>query len=220
MPIQKSTLTFLEGLKQNNDREWFAAHKREYDTAKEDFTAFTARVMDLCGVGEKVSGNNAANMLFRIYRDVRFSTDKSPYKNNLAAVVAPLGKKDELSGIYIHLQPGNSFLAAGLYAPTPDQLAAARQELDYNGSKLLAITGTDTFKKYFKKIEGETLTRPPKGYDANHLYIELLKNKQFFVSTPITDAEWTTDGMEKKIAEAYKIVQPFNRFFKEAIAGK
>ena len=220
MPLQKTTLTFVENLIANNTREWFTENKPTYESAKADFTQLIGQVMDLCGIGEKVTGNKPANMLFRIYRDVRFSPDKSPYKKNLAAVVAPGGKKDELSGIYIHLQPGESFAASGLYAPMPDQLAAARQELDYNADALKAIVNAKSFKAFFNKIEGESLSRPPKGYEADNANIDLLKMKQFYVSNPITDAEWVEPGIEEKLAEVYKAVQPFNAFFKAAIQGK
>ena len=220
MPLQTSTLAFVANLIDNNNREWFAENKPAYEAAMDDFITLVGRVMELCGVGEKTTGNKASSMMFRIYRDVRFSSDKSPVKKNIAAVVAPGGKKDELSGMYIHLQPGESFVACGLYAPLPAQLAAARQELDYNGAKLKAILEVKAFKKYFAKIEGEQLSRPPKGYDAENLNIDLLKMKQFYVSTPIADGEWVAAGIEEKLADIFKTVQPFNQFFKAAVADK
>ena len=168
--LQQSTLDFLKKLKKNNNKEWFDKHKGEYESAKEDITAFVEKMITSIGAFDpSVKELQPKDCLFRIYRDVRFSKDKTPYKTHLGAYISGRGKKSHGPGYYIHIQPGNTFLAGGLWVPPTPELNAVRQEIDYNLEEFESILKNKEFKKNFKEMEqGEKLKSLPKGYDKEH----------------------------------------------------
>jgi len=126
----KSILPFLTELEKNNNRDWFNANKSKYLEAKKEFDDFIeALITELQLIDPRVAGATAKNTVFRIYKDTRFSKDKTPYKNNMGAYIIGGGRKAQLPGYYIHLQPGESFIAGGMYAPAPDKLKAIRREI-------------------------------------------------------------------------------------------
>ncbi len=215
----QKTLHFLKTLKSNNNRDWFEAKKPQYLEAKEEFELFVDKLIK--GVNKfdkKVSTDlKAKDCVFRIYKDVRFSKDKSPYKTNMGASINPGGKKSLTAGYYFHLEPGASFLAGGVYMPMPDVLQAIRQEIDYNAEPLLKILKSASFKKHFKGLDEEDkLKNPPKGFDKEHPLVELLKNKHFIVSHPISDKELLEKNVEVKIIEGLKAMHPFLEYLREA----
>jgi uncharacterized protein (TIGR02453 family) len=218
--IQKSTLAFLKKLKQHNDREWFEKNKAHYLAAKEDMVQMVQRLITELGKFEPaVKGLEAAKCLFRIYRDVRFSKDKRPYKINLSAIVSPGGKQvHDKPGYYIHIQPGESFIAGGIWQPEPPLLAAIRQEIDYNADEFTGIVNQRDFKKYFGKLSDEDkLKTVPKGYDKAHPQIEFLKLKSFIAERSFTDAQVTSSSFVKELAKTAKAMQGLNRFLERAI---
>jgi len=142
-------LSFLQKLSKNNNRPWFEKNKETYLQAKEYFEVFITKLLDeLITFNPELSGLNPKKLPFRIYRDVRFSKDKSPYKNNMGAGFSPNGKLVEEAGYYFHTQPGRCFIAGGIYMPNPANLSKIRQEIDYNGEKLDRILKDKTFKKW------------------------------------------------------------------------
>jgi uncharacterized protein (TIGR02453 family) len=215
----QKTLHFLKTLKSNNNREWFEVNKSSYLEAKEEFELFVDKLIK--GVhkfDKKVSADlKAKDCVFRIYKDVRFSKDKSPYKNNMGASINPGGKKSLLAGYYFHFEPGASFLAGGVYMPMPDILQSIRQEIDYNAEPLLKILKSASFKKHFKGLDQEDkLKNPPKGFDKEHPLVEILKNKHFIVSHPISDKDLLEKNAEVKIIEGFKAMHPFLEYLREA----
>ena len=169
---------FLQKLSRNNNREWFEKNKEQWLSIKASFEAFIAEVYDkLCDIDPPLGGQDAKKLVFRIYRDVRFSKDKRPYKTFLSAGLSPQGKGTGIPGYYIQLAPGNkSFICVGLYAPEPEALAKVRQEIDYNGSQLEKLFSDRNFRKYYDDFwEGDPLKTAPKGYPKDHEYIEWLK---------------------------------------------
>lgn len=214
-------LRFLQTISKNNNREWFEKNKTNYLKAKEHFDEFLAKLLEaLIKVEEGLAGLNPRKLAFRIYRDVRFSKDKRPYKINMGAGFSPGGKMIQEPGYYIHIQPGNkSFLAAGLYMPDAGNLAKIRQEIDYNADRLLKILRDKKFKKAFSDLDDfDKLKTSPKGYAKDHPQLDLLKHKSFIVSHPFTDKEVKDKKFLKKVVEAAKTVKPLNDFLKEAIA--
>jgi len=214
-------LNFLKALAKNNNRKWFEKNKPKYLEAKqlhEDFLELFYK--ELLKFDEGLAGLNPRKLGFRIYRDVRFSKDKRPYKVNMGAGFSPKGKMMQEPGYYIHIEPGNkSFLAAGLYVPDPANLAKVRQEIDYNPKAFLKILNDKNFKKYFKGLDDfDRVKTAPKGYPKDHPQIELLKNKSFISSHPFTDAGVVDKKFVKKAAEVAKAIKPLNDFLKEAIA--
>ncbi len=212
---------FLKNLSKNNDRAWFEKNKAKYLEAKETFDRFVAALLtELVGFDESLASLDPKKITFRIYRDVRFSKNKAPYKSNMSAGISPRGKMVDEPGVYLHIQPGNkSFIAAGLWMPQPEPLAKIRQEIDYNGDVLKKITSDKKFKKTFGEFEPEgALKNVPRGYEKDHVYAEWLKLKSFVVSRTFTDAEVLDKKFMKTVIESYKTAKPLNDFLKEAIA--
>lgn len=147
--ITNKTLKFLNELKANNERDWFKANKKRYDEVREEFESFIAELLPrIAKFDPPIAQLEPKKCIFRIYRDTRFSKDKSPYKTNLGAhLVAHHDKPHDRAGYYIHLEPGNSFLGGGAYMPPSAWLGAIRGSIDLNGNELKKIISSPTFKK-------------------------------------------------------------------------
>ncbi len=211
---------FLKDLQKNNDRSWFEAHRPQYENAKAGFLIFTQEVIKGISkfdppIGELV----AKNCTFRINRDVRFSKNKAPYKNNMSAYFNKAGKKGNGAGYYIHIQPGASFAAAGIWQPEPGDLSKIRQEIDYNFVEWKKIINGPAFKKLFPNgIDAtDSLIRPPKGYDEDNPAIDFLKLKSFVVRSPIEEASTTSKTFAKDVAKAFQAMQPMINFLNRAL---
>jgi uncharacterized protein (TIGR02453 family) len=215
-----ATLKFLKDITRNNNRNWFEKNKSRYLEVKNGFDDFLEEVHgELVKFDSSLANLNPRKIAFRIYRDVRFSKDKRPYKTNMGAGFSSKGKMEQEPGYYIHMEPGRCFIAGGLYVPDPGNLAKVRQEIDYNPERLMKILNDKKFKKLFKGLDDwDKLKTAPKGYPKDHPQIEILKNKSFVVSHTFKDSEVTGKGYVKKIVEAAKVLKPFNDYLSEAIA--
>jgi|SRR6267142_2000355 len=214
-------LKFLQSISKNNNRAWFEKNKSTYLQAKETFDQFLEKLLEeLVKFEEGLAGLNAKKLAFRIYRDIRFSPDKRPYKVNMGAGFSPGGKMVQEPGYYIHIEPGNkSLLAGGLYMPDANNLAKIRQEIDYNPEALLKILSDRKFKKLFPSLDDfDKLKTAPKGYPKDHPHIEILKHKSFIVSHPFADKEVKDKKFAKQVAETARMVKPLNDYLKDAIA--
>lgn len=214
-------LKFLKDLERHNDRDWFEKNKTRYLVAKEGFEeVVTAVLKDLVKFDDGLAGLNPKKLPFRIYRDVRFSKDKRPYKTNMGAGFSPNGKLVQEPGYYLHLQPGNkSFIAGGIYMPDASNLARIRQEIDYSSKKLEKILKSSQFKKLFDNFDDfDKLKTAPKGYPKDHPQIEWLKLKSFIVSVPLTDKQITDKRFISSVTAACRTIKPLNDFLREAIA--
>lgn len=215
----QNTIQFLKKLKSNNNKDWFEKNKNVYLEAKEEFENFVGTLIPLIHKFDKQISSDlkAKDCTFRIYKDVRFSKDKSPYKTNMGAVFNPGGKKTAIAGYYFHLEPGNSFFGGGVYMPEADRLQAIRQEIDYHQKEFLKILNHANFKKHFNGVDEEDkLKNPPKGFDKEHPLIEILKNKHFIVSQPISDKDLLDKKSASKIVEGFKAMHPFMMFLRRA----
>jgi uncharacterized protein (TIGR02453 family) len=219
--MQTSTIQYLKKLRKNNTREWFEANRNLYDTARADFTAFVDETITACGkIDPALAALNAKDCIFRIYRDVRFSHDKTPYKTSFSAQLKAGGKKSANCGLYIHIEPDGkegSFLAGGFWMPEAPLLKAIRQEIEYNTDEFKSILANPKFKKTFGGLEPHKLTRVPKGIDKDHPDAELLKHVSFIVSREITIDEITGNNLPKTIARDYLIMKPFLDFLNRAL---
>jgi uncharacterized protein (TIGR02453 family) len=218
--IKKETFDFLKALKKNNNKDWFDKNKPKYLAAKEDVDSLVDELIHAFGTFDKsFAGLKAKDCVFRIYRDVRFAKDKQPYKTNMGASINAGGRKAETAGYYIHLEPGQCFLAGGRWMPSPDHLKKIRQEIDYNGKEFKKILNDKTFKKYFGALDQSyKLSRPPKGYDKNHPDIELLKMNSYIVWKQYTDTEMLSKNIVKELAKGAKIMKPFLDFLNTAVS--
>lgn len=214
--ISTSTLRFLKDLKANNNREWFQENKPRYEAARAEFEQFIdALILQIAQFDPSIAHFKAKDCVFRIYRDVRFSKDKSPYKIAMGAHVSSAAKRSEIhsrAGYYIHLEPGASMLAGGAYLPESSWLKAIRQEIDYNREEFKSILENKDFRHYFGDIDGEKLKSTPQGYPADHPEIEFLKMKSFLASNTCPDKLVTSSDFLDHAASAFKALYPFDRF--------
>jgi uncharacterized protein (TIGR02453 family) len=215
----KSLIDFLKALKKNNNKEWFDANKKNYEQLRKDWIDFVANCIKTTGAFDKnILALEAKHCIFRINRDVRFSSDKSPYKTNFGMSLNPGGKKAEFCGYYLHIEPGNSFVAAGSYMPTPESLANIRQEIDYNYNAFLSIINNKIFKQNYDNLSGEKLQRPPKGYDASNEAIEYIKHKSFIAERKLSDAELIDKNIIKTVTTDFKQMKPLVDFLNNALS--
>ena len=212
-------LKFLSALAKHNNRDWFEKNKDKYLYAKDNFEQFVGKFLDeLIKFNPELAGLNHKKLPFRIYRDVRFSKDKRPYKNNMGAGFSPNGKLMQEPGYYFHVEPGRCFVAGGMYMPDPGNLSKIRQEIDYNGDKLQKIFNDKKFKKWFKGFaDFDKLKTVPKGYAKDNPRLDWLKNKTFIVSHTFPEKEITDKSFLKKLVEVTKAIKPLNEFLKEAM---
>lgn len=215
----ETVFTFLKKLEANNNRDWFEKNKNGYLKAKEDFEVFVQEIINgIAKFDKKISPDTKAkDCTFRIYKDVRFSKDKTPYKNNMGASINPGGKKSPIPGYYFHVQPNSSFIAGGVWMPEPEVLNAIRQEIDYNSKPLLKILNSASFKKYYKKLDDDgALKTAPKGYDKEHPLIDLLRNRHFIVSHTFANKQILDKNAAKEIVAGFKAMHPFLEYLREA----
>jgi len=209
----KKTIEFLKKIKQNNNREWFLENKSEYDIIikdnKEKFSYFYEKLVEKDFV-EKMH-------VFRIYRDVRFSKNKTPYKTNFGFAFER--SKPLFRGhYYIHIEPGNSFVGGGFFDPTPEELLRIRKELELDTTEIYKITSDKTFVKYFGKLEGENgVKTAPKGFDKNHPAIDLIRKKQYVVMRKFSDNEICSADFTKEVITTFGALRPFFDYMSEIL---
>jgi uncharacterized protein (TIGR02453 family) len=214
-------LKFLKDLATNNNREWFEKNKQRYLDAKQNYEDGVASLLkEIVKFDERLNGLNPKKLPFRIYRDVRFSKDKRPYKVNMGAGFSPNGKLVQEPGYYLHMEPGNkSFIAGGIYMPDAENLSKLRQEIDYGADKLLKILNQKKFKSLFNGFdESDKLKTAPKGYAKDHPHISLLQLKSLIVSKTFTDKEVTEKNFIKEAGNVCKTIKPLNDFIQEALS--
>lgn len=201
--MDKKTLQFLDDLRKNNNRDWFNENKERFLQEKDKSLLFFSQVARLL---DKEDEFNSLKM-YRIYRDIRFSKDKTPYKNHFSAVY--LRKQPFNRGsFYIHIEPNNSFVGGGFWNPSKEDLLRIRKAIEVE-EDLQEIVSNDVFKKVLGKIEGESLKTTPKGFDKEHPRIELLRHKQFLLVKRFTDEQVLSPNFKKKIIEVYHVMRPF-----------
>jgi uncharacterized protein (TIGR02453 family) len=203
------TLDFLLALQMHNNKPWFDAHRDTYQAARLRFEEFVDAFIDEFRSIEDFADLSVKDCLFRINRDVRFSKDKSPYKPNMSASVALGGKHSIRAPYYLHIEPPDkSFLAGGVYAPTPDQLTAMRRSIDRDPAPLKAAITSRPFKQYFGALSGEKLKTPPRGYASDHPEIELLKYKQFIAGHNLADKDVLAPRLLSHTVEVFAALKP------------
>ena len=218
--IKPETLAFLSAVTANNNREWFALNKELYETAKADVISFVEELIPVLAAVDPQFPleTQAKKCVMRIYRDVRFSKNKDPYKNNFGISFSVKNTNGNGPEFYLHLQPGKSFFAAGYWMPEASLLKKIREEIDYNTSEFLEIIESKDFSSVFKLSQEDTLKNAPKGYDTDHPQIGLLKLKSYIATFPITDEELVRPGMVNRLKNAFTVIYPFVNFLRKAIA--
>ena len=213
-----NAIKFLEELSLNNNREWFNLNKERYSIIKEEFDQFIENLIPkIRQIDPGIGPVTAKDCVFRIYRDVRFSANKDPYKTHLGAHISSGGRKTTFAGYYFHLQPGQTFVASGAYQPSPEALKEIRYEMYDNIEEFLKIVSGKDFKKYFGEIAGEKGKLAPKGFPKDFPQIELIKHKSFEIWHQIKNEQLFDGKIENTILDAVKIAVPFNKFLNKAI---
>lgn len=216
--ISTELFSFLKKLQKNNNRDWFHANKVEYQRCKESFIhVIELLIHAVSEFDDSVKGLEAKKCLFRINRDIRFSKDKSPYKTNFGAFIAPGGRNNGTAGYYLHIEPNNSFLAGGIYMPPSPVLRAIRQEIFENYEEFDSIVSEKEFVKHFKAIDAEKLKTKPKGFPEDFKGLEYIKFKHYTVLQPVSESELTGKDFFIQARSAYLALQPLNQFLNYAI---
>ncbi len=219
MFIQKS-FNFLNQLKENNNKEWFNTNKSKYQEGKTEFEHFTSLLIKgIKTFDPELDIINPKDTLFRIYRDVRFSKDKSPYKTNFGAHIVKGGKKSGNAGYYFHLEPGGSFAGGGIYCPMPEILKKVRREIYNNPEEFKSIINSKEFRKSFGLIHGEKLKTVPQGFPKEFPDIDLLRYKSYTVIREFPDELILSDRIIKEAIKSFQLMFPFNSFINFALYG-
>lgn len=210
----KRIFEFLTELKENNDREWFEANKSRYLELKAEYESVLQEIIDGIRTFDKTIGAvEPKDCVFRIYRDVRFSTDKSPYKTHFGAYIAAGGRKSERPGYYVHIEPGNSLIGGGSYMPKAEILKAIRQEIYFNSGEFEKIINSAALQEKFSGLYEDKLTRFPKEYLNESNASEYLKYKSFFVEKYLSDKEvLNKEKYISTVISSFKAMLPLKNF--------
>jgi len=214
----KEILDFLKDLEANNSREWFDLNRDRYDATRKQFLVVAEQLIhDIRQFDDEVPALNPKDCVFRIFRDVRFSKDKLPFKSNYGCFVARGGKKSGFAGYYLHIQPGECFLSGGIYMPLPEYLQAIRQEIYYHPKNYIDLIENKEFKSTYTLEYSNKLKTAPKGYPKDWEYLDLIKNRNYAFGHRIEEHElFASDFLEKAI-ELFKVIYPLNRYLNKAV---
>ena len=212
--MDQVVLNFLGNLRENNNREWFQKNKDQYIRAREVFEAFINELIPaIRSFDPHIGMITAKDCTFRIYRDVRFSKDKSPYKTNMGAYISRGGRSTQFAGYYVHAEPGGSFLAGGIYMPQSEVLKKVREEIFYNIEEFKQIIGESEFARVFGKMDdSDKLVNPPKGFPKEFPDIDLLKFKSYVVVHSVPDKIFLSEGYPEYCLEVFTTLLPLNNF--------
>lgn len=214
--IKKQSLDFLKTLAKHNDREWFSKNKQLYTTAHENIIEFAGALLAEMKKHDNIETASGKDSLFRIYRDVRFSKEKTPYNTHWNGGFKRATKKLR-GGYYFHIAPGNSFVAGGFWGPEPKDLQRIRQDIDANYPDWNKLLSSKTLKATFGGMMGDKVGSAPRGYAKDHPAIDLLQYKQYILKHDFTDEEVLSADFVKKANDVFKKMRPFHDFMSEIL---
>src|SRR5688572_21811282 len=214
--IQQSGFNFLQTLKKNNNREWFNKHKTTYERELAVIESFANALLKELNRHDVIETTSGKQSLHRIYRDIRFSNDKTPYKTNWSGNFKR-ATKYRRGGYYYHIEPGNSFIAGGFWGPNAQDLKRIRDEIAFDAAPLRKILTSRSFVATFGELKGEQLKTAPKGFDAHHEAIDLLRYKQFLLIRKFTDSEVVSERFLKEASQTFKNMRPFFDYMSEVL---
>lgn len=212
-------LQFLAELSANNNREWFNDNRKWYEESRDKVIFLTDVLINEIGKFDSgVRGLGAKDCVFRIFRDVRFSKDKRPYKTNFGSFICKGGRKNGNPGYYFHIEPGGSFIGGGIYMPQSESLKAIRNYMAEHAEEYLEIINEPDFKKNFPEMYDDQLKLAPKGFPKDHEYIKLLKYKSFIFSKKMKDSDVASDKYLEKMIDNFEQLKAVNLFLYEALS--
>jgi len=216
--IPADLLNFLKELKDNNHKPWFDENRERYQNLRKEMVRLIQELIpQIAQFDPSILPLEPKDCIFRINRDIRFSNDKTPYKTNMGAYMARGGRKSPYGGYYLHIEPGGSFLAGGIYQPSSAVLKEVRSEIYYDVEKFKSIILDKTFKTYFKEIWSEKLKSAPRGFPSDWPDIELLKYKHYTVIHDLQDNKIIQKDFPDFAIKVFKVLQPFNTYFNRVI---
>jgi uncharacterized protein (TIGR02453 family) len=211
-------LNFLKGLEANNNREWFEQNRNLYLKTKEQFLHITeVLINEIRTFDRQIPYQDPKSCMFRIFRDVRFSKDKRPYKTNYGSYITKGGRKGGNPGYYLHIQPGGCFLGGGIYMLPPEKLRAIRQHIYDNTAEFIEVLESDPFKSNFTLYAEDKLKTAPKGFPKDFEHIDLLRYKSYSTFLGFDDSKLSESGILDFVLEKFRLMAPFNEFLYEAL---
>lgn len=211
-------LDFLTDLSINNNREWYNANKKRYEESREKVLFLTeVLINEIRKFDPEISVLDPKDCVFRIFRDVRFSNDKRPYKTNFGAYIAKGGRKSINAGYYFHIDPAGSFAGGGIYMPANEPLKAIREYIAENGEEFLDIIQDKNFRKIYPELMDDKLKTVPKGFPKDHEFIDLLRYKSFVFSNQFSKTQVSGKNYIELLVQSFKTLQPVNRFLNDAL---
>ncbi len=214
--IPPSGFTFLKKLRKNNNREWFNAHKDEYLQELGTIERFADGLLGLLNTHDEIETPSGKKSLYRIYRDTRFSSDKTPYKTHWSGSFRR-ATKFRRGGYYFHIEQGNTFVAGGFWGPAPADLKRIRDDISFDAAPIRKILKSKPFVSMFGTLQGEQLKTTPQGFDAKQEAIDLLRYKQFILKRPFTDEQVLDKHFLKEANLTFKAMRPFFDYMSEVL---
>jgi uncharacterized protein (TIGR02453 family) len=215
--LPASCIDFMNLLKSNNNREWFAAHKESYQHELVFVQNFADALLAAMNTHDTIETPSGKKSMHRIYRDTRFAKDKTPYKTNWSGSFTR-ATKYRRGGYYYHIEPGNSFIGGGFWAPETQDLKRIRDDIAFDATPLRKILNSKQFISTFNTLQGETLKTTPKGYDPANEAIELLRYKQFLLMRRFTDQEVLSAGFLDEVNQTFRNMRPFFDYMSEVLS--
>jgi uncharacterized protein (TIGR02453 family) len=216
--LSVSSLNFLEDLKKNNDREWFNVHKAEFQKEQERIEQFIDGLLRQLNQHDVIETPSGKKSLYRPYRDIRFSKDKTPFKTYWGGRFKRAGQQRR-GGYYYHFEKGNSFIAGAFWGPSAADLKLIRADIDFDGRPLREIISTEKFIASFGSLQGEQLKTAPKGFESIHPDIDLLRYKQFLLIRKFSDTELLSENFAILADEAFREMRPFLDYMSAVLSG-
>lgn len=214
----KEIFDFLKELQVNNNRTWFQDNKDKYQIAKKSFESFIEDlIVGISKFDPEVAGMTAKDSIFRIYRDTRFSHDKTPYKDHMGAFIAKGGKTSQRGGYYMHLEPGNSLFAGGIWCLDNVVRKAIRQDIYDNMEEFLSIVENPVFTQYYEMDLDDKLKKMPAPFPPDTPDGEWLKLKKYICASNVPDDFFSGSDMLEKCLQRFEIMMPLNRFINYTI---
>lgn len=214
--IHQSGFDFLNTLKKNNNREWFNAHKTAFLQEQALVEEFAEALLQALNTHDEIETPSGKMSLHRIYRDTRFSADKTPYKINWSGHFRR-ATKYRRGGYYFHIEPGNNFIAGGFWGPNPQDLKRIRDDIAFDATPLRKIINSQSFVTTFETLKGEQLKTVPKGFEADHEAIDLLRYKQFLLIRKFTDKDVLSTNFLQAANQTFKNMRPFLDYMSEVL---
>ena len=211
---------FLKELRANNDREWFKANKKRYDILHKAHVGIVQQLIDrIAAFDPEIAGLDAKSCIYRIYRDIRFSNDKTPFKTFIGAYMTGYGgRTSSYGGYYLHIEPDNAFVSGGVWQPEPKLLKQLRRDIYNNIEEFTGILENEKFRQSFGELEGESLQRMPDGFPKDCPYESILKKKSFIVSGIKTEEFFYSENWTDEVIEDFRLLYPFNRFLNYTVS--